>query len=259
MKIRTTALALTLASAFSVSLARADIPPACDLFDDRVTCAKADLGKACATGGTCYEVSLRVGAGSRSPANALQVRGLPVAHRRRRVLHDLRSFVRRGRRSLPQGSGLVQRKQSRNRLFSVRRRSWPQRRRATTMRIPTRARSQSPTHHPVCQMRQPARLRLTAMGMYRRFGGFPRFSARGPPVFADPRHPRAPSRSSATTQIPETMTVGSLVDASVRPLEAARRALCPGCSGVCPGSPVFSEEAKPGCPPWRRLSRSSRS
>jgi len=57
MKIRTAALSLAFASALFAPLARADIPPVCDMFADRVTCAKADLGTACSTGGTCYEVT----------------------------------------------------------------------------------------------------------------------------------------------------------------------------------------------------------
>jgi hypothetical protein len=36
---------------------RADIPPACDAFDALITCAAADVGKACQGGGQCYAVS----------------------------------------------------------------------------------------------------------------------------------------------------------------------------------------------------------
>lgn len=36
---------------------RADIPPTCDTFDALVTCAAADVGKACQGGGQCYAIS----------------------------------------------------------------------------------------------------------------------------------------------------------------------------------------------------------
>jgi hypothetical protein len=57
MKPWTLVATLTLALLLMQSASRADIPPTCSTFDDRVTCAQADLGKACPSGGTCYEVS----------------------------------------------------------------------------------------------------------------------------------------------------------------------------------------------------------
>jgi len=61
MKLRTALPLLGLAFLSFIPIAKADIPPVCDMFADRVTCAKADLGNACATGGTCYEVTCGAG------------------------------------------------------------------------------------------------------------------------------------------------------------------------------------------------------
>lgn len=36
---------------------RADIPPTCNTFDTLITCAAADVGKACQGGGQCYAVT----------------------------------------------------------------------------------------------------------------------------------------------------------------------------------------------------------
>ena len=71
MNVRTTPLFLALASLLFVSTANADIAPACDMFADRVTCAQADLGKACATGGTCFEVRCNLGQSGIDPQQTL--------------------------------------------------------------------------------------------------------------------------------------------------------------------------------------------
>ncbi|HZL21348.1 MAG TPA: hypothetical protein VFG23_26680 [Polyangia bacterium] len=49
-------LVLIVATAWSLP-SRADIPPACDVFDALITCDAADVGKACQGGGQCYAVS----------------------------------------------------------------------------------------------------------------------------------------------------------------------------------------------------------
>jgi hypothetical protein len=49
-------LVLIVATAWSMP-SRADIPPACDVFDALVTCDAADVGKACQGGGQCYAIS----------------------------------------------------------------------------------------------------------------------------------------------------------------------------------------------------------
>jgi hypothetical protein len=41
---------------FSTSAARADVPPFCTDFDADVTCAEADVGYACPSGGSCYKI-----------------------------------------------------------------------------------------------------------------------------------------------------------------------------------------------------------
>jgi hypothetical protein len=49
---------LVLVAAMAWALpSRADIPPTCDTFDALITCAAADVGKACQGGGQCYAVS----------------------------------------------------------------------------------------------------------------------------------------------------------------------------------------------------------
>ncbi len=49
-------LVLIAATAWSLP-SRADIPPTCDTFDTLITCAAADVGKACQGGGQCYAVT----------------------------------------------------------------------------------------------------------------------------------------------------------------------------------------------------------
>jgi hypothetical protein len=48
-------LTLIVATAWSMP-SRADIPPACDVFDALITCDAKDVGKACQGGGQCYAV-----------------------------------------------------------------------------------------------------------------------------------------------------------------------------------------------------------
>jgi hypothetical protein len=71
MKMRTAVLSLALTSLSFTTLAMADVPPMCDQFSDRVTCAQADLGKPCATGGTCYEVHCAAGRPGIDPSQTL--------------------------------------------------------------------------------------------------------------------------------------------------------------------------------------------
>jgi hypothetical protein len=49
-------LVLIAATAWSLP-SRADIPPACDVFDALITCDAKDVGKACQGGGQCYAVA----------------------------------------------------------------------------------------------------------------------------------------------------------------------------------------------------------
>jgi hypothetical protein len=63
MKTRAALFSLAVSSFSFLRLAAADVPPACDNFIDRVTCAQADVGKPCPTGGTCYDVQCAPGAG----------------------------------------------------------------------------------------------------------------------------------------------------------------------------------------------------
>src|ERR1035438_6948179 len=49
-------LVLVAAMAWAIP-SRADIPPTCDTFDALITCAAADVGKACQGGGQCYAIS----------------------------------------------------------------------------------------------------------------------------------------------------------------------------------------------------------
>lgn len=49
-------LSVLVAATASTNVARADVPPMCSSFDDAVNCDKADLDKACPSGGKCVEV-----------------------------------------------------------------------------------------------------------------------------------------------------------------------------------------------------------
>ncbi len=42
---------------FSTLTARADVPPTCDVYDQDLTCDQADVGKTCASVGTCFELT----------------------------------------------------------------------------------------------------------------------------------------------------------------------------------------------------------